>query len=151
MKVTVTTVGLEEVRKEILRMSRRQRERMRKETYATGLDVQRKAKEKLKSMKAWDLGNLANSIMADMLAGGEIVEVGPEAPYGICVEYGTRPHFPPPDALEGWARRHGFESAWPICKAISERGLKARPYLQPAYEQIVKGYLMRLKRALEKG
>lgn len=150
MKVSISVTGLKEIQQEVVRMSKRQRENLRKETHATGLDVQRKAKEKLKSMGAWDLGNLANSIMTDMVASGEICEVGPQAPYGPYVEYGARPHFPPPDALEGWAKRHGFESAWPICKAIAERGLKARPYLHPAYEEIIRGYLMRLKRALER-
>lgn len=150
MKVKVELKGADEIQKEILRMAKQQRIDVRKETYATGLDIQREAKEKLKSSKAWDLGNLANSIMVDMVSGGEICEVGPEAPYGPYVEYGTKPHFPPPDALEGWAKRHGFKSAWPICKAISERGIKARPYLHPAYEKVVKRYLLRLKKMLEK-
>jgi len=88
MKVTIQMKGMKELQQEIQRMSKRQKENARKEAYASGLEVQRKAKEKLKSFGAWDLGNLANSIMADMVAGGEICEVGPQAPYAPYVEYG---------------------------------------------------------------
>ena len=34
----------------------------------------------------------------------EWVKIGPTVKYGVAVARGTRPHFPPPDALERWVR-----------------------------------------------
>jgi len=150
VKVNISTEGTKELQKEIERMSKRQVAESKREVYASGIDIQRKAKEKLRGHKAWDQGNLANSIMVDLIKSGAIAEIGPEAPYGPYVEGGTKPHFPPPDALEGWARRHGFDSAWPICKAIAKRGLKARPYLYPAYLEIEPKFHENLLRILRK-
>jgi len=146
MKVTMSLEGTKELQLEIKKMCKEKVDKVRKETYASGLEVQKKAKENLKSAGSWDVGNLANTILVDRIAGGDAVEVGPTAPYGLYVEYGTKPHFPPPDALEGWAKRHGFDSAWPICMVIAERGLPAKPYLLPAYLAVVDRYFGRLKR-----
>lgn len=133
MKVKVEVIGDKEIARALQQMSEEKRKSVKGEVHASGIDVQREAKEALRDQKTWDLGNLANSIIVDPVEGGMAAEVGPTAPYGPYVEYGTRPHFPPPDALEGWARRHGFSSTWPICKAIADRGLPAKPYLIPAW------------------
>jgi len=150
MNHKVTLIGAEALRKELASMRRRYVKEVKKETYAAGLDVQRKAKENLKDAGSWDQGNLANTILVDPIKGGVAVEVGPTAPYGPYVEFGARPHFPPPDALEGWAKRHGFDSAWPICLAIARRGLPAKPYLLPAYFAVVDNYFNKLKGILKK-
>lgn len=150
MKVTMTEVGLKELQRDLKKMSKETAIKVKKEAYASGLDVQGQAKDNLKALKAWDLGNLANTILVDRSSDGEMVEIGPTAPYGPCVEFGTKPHFPPPDALEGWAKRHGFDSAWPICKAIAEHGTPAQPFLLPAYLSIVDKFFSRLKEILRK-
>lgn len=149
MKITMAHVGLKELQKEFKNFAINKATKVKKETYASGVDVQREAKQNLNSMKAWDTGNLANTIIVDRVDGDFTAEVGPTAPYGPYVELGARPHFPPPDALEGWARRHGFDSAWPICKVIAERGLPARPYLLPAYLAVVDKFYDRLKEILK--
>lgn len=150
MKIKIDVEGLKELQKEIEKMTKRQAHESKKEVYASGIDIQRIAKEKLRGYGAWDTGNLANSIMVDLVQSGSVAEIGPEALYGIYVEMGARAHFPPPDALEDWARRHGFDSAWPICKVIAERGLTARPYLLPAHKEIEGKFVDRIKRILEK-
>ena len=149
MRVTMTSVGNKELSKALKRISAEKMRKIKAETYASGLDVQRKAKQNLKGSKTWDTGNLANTILVDRTDGGSTSEIGPTAPYGPYVEHGTKPHFPPPDALEGWARRHGFESAWPICIAISKRGLPARPFLFPAYLDVEGKYFSRLREILK--
>jgi len=150
MKVTMKLEGDKELRRYLKNMCDEKIGQFKKETYASALDVQKKAKKNLKEMGSWDLGNLANTILVDKVEGGLAAEIGPTAPYGPHVEYGTRPHFPPPDALEGWAKRHGFDSAWPICLVIAKRGLPAKPYLLPAYLAIVDKYFNRLKGICEK-
>ncbi len=149
MKVTVDVIGEKEILRALQNLSTEKSKLVKGEVYATGIDVQREAKEKLREMGTWDIGNLANSIIVDRKEGGMVAEVGPEAPYGPYVEFGTKPHFPPPDALEGWAKRHGFDSAWPICKAIAKRGLKARPFIFPAWLAVKDLFWTRIRRILE--
>lgn len=150
MRINVTVDGEKEVMRALKKFGEEKVKKVKGEVFATALDIQREAKTNLKTQRSWDEGNLANSIMVDRVSGGMAAEVGPEAPYGPYVEHGTKKHFPPPDALEDWARRHGFDSAWPICKAIAKRGLPARPYLIPAYDKIIKGFLKRLKEIFRK-
>ena len=148
MKVTLTPIGYKELQRDLKKMSKEVAENVKKEAYASGLDVRKEAQDRLKAFKAWDTGHLANTILVDRSSDGSIVEIGPTAPYGPYVEFGTKPHFPPMDALEDWARRHGLDSAWPICKAISERGTPAQPYLLPAYLAVVDKFFSRVKRLL---
>ena len=131
--MSVELKGEKELQRELKRLIREKPMEVKQEVYASGIDIQRDAKEQLYDMGAWDLGNAANSIMVDLEDQGFTAKIEVQAPYGIYIEYGSRPHFPPPDALEGWAKRHGFDSAWPICKAIAKRGLPARPFLVPAF------------------
>jgi hypothetical protein len=150
MKPTVKIEGGEEINRALKEMGNDFRREFKQEVYAHGLDTQKEAKERLKDMQAWDLGNLANSIEVTLVDGGFAAEIAPESPYGVYVEYGTKPHFPPfkgEDAkgLEGWARRHGFDSVWPICLVIAKRGLPARPYLIPAWEKIKDKFYNKIK------
>jgi len=149
MKMKVDVIGEKEIDRALQKMSEEKSRKFKGEVYAAGIDIQREARQKLRDMQAWDLGNLANSIIVDLVSGGSIAEIGPEAPYGPYVEYGTKPHFPPPDALEGWAKRHGFSSAWPICKAIAKRGLKARPYLFPAWLAVKDKFWKKIREILK--
>jgi len=150
MKVKIDVIGEREILRALNNLSEEKSRLVKGEVYATGIDVRREAQEKLRDSRTWDLGNLANSIIVDLKDGGMVSEVGPEAPYGPYVEFGTRPHFPPPDALEGWARRHGFESPWPICKVIAERGLPARPFMFPAWLAIKDLFWKKIKEILER-
>lgn len=150
MNIHITTEGEKEIDRALKKMSEEQRREFKKEVYASGIDVQTEAKKNLREMKAWDLGNLANSIMVDVTNAGMTAEVCPEAPYGPYVEYGTKKHFPPLEALENWAKRHGFDSAWPICKAINERGLPARPFLHPAWLLVKGKFYKRIKEILKR-
>jgi len=148
MRVDVKVEGLEELKKELERMSEQKKVEIKSEVYASALDIQLQAKDNLLALGAWDTGNLAGTIKADRTDGDMSAEIGPEAPYGPHIEFGTKPHFPPPDALESWARHHGFDSAWPICKIIAKRGIKARPYLLPAFLAIEREFFNRIKEIL---
>jgi HK97 gp10 family phage protein len=60
--------------------------------------------------------------------------IAPQDKYAVFVEKGTRPHFPPPKALEGWASRHGI-NPFAVTIAISRRGTKPHPFMKPAAEE----------------
>lgn len=57
--------------------------------------------------------------------------------YAAAIEYGTKPHFPPISALQGWADRHGIP-VWAVARKIAREGTEARPYWQPAFEDLDK-------------
>tara|TARA_Y100000310_G_C20638448_1_gene792516 strand:- start:1058 stop:1531 length:474 start_codon:yes stop_codon:yes gene_type:complete len=56
--------------------------------------------------------------------------------YGAFVEHGSRPHWPPLDAMQPWARRHGFPAgragAFLVARSIARRGTKGAHMLENA-------------------
>jgi HK97 gp10 family phage protein len=82
-----------------------------------------------------DTGALRNSITAKVTAHGNHITgvIGSNLKYAMAVEKGTRPHFPPIHAVEGWARRHGIK-AFLVARAISRRGTKGHHMLERALE-----------------
>lgn len=97
--------------------------------------IEGKAKEKAPV----DTGRLRASI-ASRIKETE-ARVGSPVQYAVFVELGTRPHFPPPRALQPWAQRHGLppglQGAYMLAHAIAKRGTKAHPFLQPALQESI--------------
>ena len=56
-----------------------------------------------------DTGRLRSSITHRVKERPLVGTVGSKVHYAPHVEYGTRPHWPPPGALTPWAPRHGME------------------------------------------
>lgn len=90
-----------------------------------------------------DRGLLRASITPDVRSDGKTVYgvVGSNVSYAPFMETGTgtpaghAPHYPPPDALNVWAGRHGFSSGYAVARAIWRRGgLVGRHYLQKGFE-----------------
>lgn len=86
-----------------------------------------------------DTGVLKRRILASVSHRGQTTTgvVGSDVAYAPFMELGTRPHFPPVSALQGWASRHGM-NAFVVARTIARRGLKARRYLQRALEDNTK-------------
>ena len=71
---------------------------------------------------------------------GRVFLAPPADRYGLFVEVGTRPHFPPPAALEGWVRRRlGItgnrevrEVAFLIGRKIARAGTPGRLFFERA-------------------
>jgi hypothetical protein len=57
--------------------------------------------------------------------------------YGVFVERGTRPHFPPIEPLKRWsALKLGNPNlAWAVAKKIAREGTDAQPFMQPALDK----------------
>lgn len=64
------------------------------------------------------------------------------APYPIFVHEGTKPHFPPVQAITGWAERHGWDP-FALAVHISRKGTKANPWLERTMNKI-QGRLLNL-------
>ena len=97
------------------------------------LIVQRGAREKAPV----DTGRLRNSIGVER-SSMRSRRIGPNVAYGEYVEFGTRPHWPPPGAMSGWARRHGI-SDYQARRAVAMHGTKAQPFMQPAADDAEDG------------
>jgi hypothetical protein len=102
---------------------------------------------------AQDTRRLSGSITHRITGTGRTLEgrVGPSVQYGRFVEFGRRPgRMPPGPALVGWVRRHSelrfarrtadreaelLRRAWALARAIDRRGIRAQPFLRPAYQR----------------
>ena len=161
MKFRVEITGDREIAELLNRIPKEKRAEVKAAVGDMALKIQKRAKMYLRTLQTQDTGHLSTSILAEFSEWGKIeAEIGPTAKYGPYVEFGTGvfgpkgmrlQKMPPPDALEAWARHHGFDSAWPVCKAILKRGvLRARPYLAPAYDDFEGEVLIRLQRIMGK-
>jgi hypothetical protein len=60
--------------------------------------------------------------------------IGSNLEYMKPLEFGSKPHFPPPSALQPWASRHGFPAgsagAFLVARVIAARGTKAHHMLR---------------------
>jgi len=145
--MSYSLTGSKELRAALKKVKAEKVKLFQQEVYKSALDIQKKGKDNLK--ETWDTGHAANTLIVDRHYNGLSARVVAEAPYAAYIEFGTKPHFPPTDALEGWAKRHGMDSAWPICLAIAEHGTPARPFLLPAYEAVIGAFLRKIEAALK--
>lgn len=100
------------------------------------LNVQAQAKRNITDLPAVDTGQLRSSVKIETFSNGFAKRVGSDVKHAKPVEFGSRPHFPPLDPIREWCRRHGLpeSAAYPIALKIARNGMKAKPWLFPAYE-----------------
>ena len=112
--------------------------------------VAAKARSPLGAESRQPLGELARSVTRavyheDRRAVGRVFLGSPADQYGIFVETGTRPHFPPPAAIEGWVRRRlgvtddrqARQLAFLIGRKIARHGTKGRFLFERALHENV--------------
>lgn len=141
--ITLKLRGVKEAQITLRRLSIEAMRLVRECVARSTLTVERQAKRSV----SVDTGRLKTSLRAtysaDRLRGRAGVFGGPTASYALYVERGTRPHWPPVEALKPWARRvlHDESAAFLVARAISKRGTKAKPYLEPAFKDEVPRFL----------
>lgn len=66
---------------------------------------------------------------------------GPAARYAAAVHEGTRPHFPPVDALKPWAKKFlgDEDAAFAVARKIARVGTKATKFLERPLRQLAAG------------
>lgn len=57
--------------------------------------------------------------------------IGTNVKYAIYVHEGTRPHWPPIEAITPWAKRHGIEP-FLVARSIAKHGTRAQPFIKEA-------------------
>ena len=114
---------------------------------ATAAEIRDEARNNVKQIDAFDTGELFNSIDYSVSTKGLSVVVFSNSKHAPFIEFGTAPHFPPLDAIRAWCRRKGIPetAAFPIARAISERGTPERPWLYPAYKVGMRRHVERIR------
>ena len=105
------------------------------------------AQRQLKANDTIVTGDLYNSLQTEASQQGLRMAVGSTSEYAPYVEFGTGPHFPPPDAIRAWCRMRGIpdRAVWPICLKIAREGTPEQPFLWPAYRLAIRGHLTRAR------
>src|SRR5262245_3364065 len=111
------------------------------------------ARRNIKNIDAYATGAMYAGIQVTSSPGGLVFTVGCTEKYAPFVEMGTRPHFPPLDAIREWCRVRGIpeSAAFPIARQIARRGLPERPFLFPAFYQGMRQHANRVRAAVQGG
>lgn len=142
----VKVEGLKESKSYFKNLTPRLKERIQKQNFKTATRVASRASKKAPV----DTGLLARSISAKILGGSTLDAITyTNIDYAPHVEYGTRPHFPPPLELRGWARRHGMPGMeFAIAREIARRGTTAKPFFRPAWQEEKNTHIAEIKKIL---
>lgn len=128
--VTVTVVGMDKVQRGLSNAPKH----LADETKTTMQAALLLLEGEQKKTAPRDTGRLQGSVHHTITGRGASLtgRVGPSVRYAIYVEKGRRPgRYPPIDAVAGWARRHGVHP-FLVARAIARRGVKPRPFVEPA-------------------
>jgi Bacteriophage HK97-gp10, putative tail-component len=114
---------------------------------ATAAEIRDEAKRNVRQIDAFDTGELYDSIEYSVSRLGHRVEVYSTSKHAPFIEFGTAPHFPPVAAIRAWCVRKGIpeSAAFPIARAISERGTPERPWLYPAFKVGMRRHVDRIR------
>ena len=150
---SVRVTGLDKIKQNVSYLRRNFPEWLSVANLETAYEIRDEAQRNIKRLDAFDTGDLHNSIEVTISPQGLSIGVGATAHYAPYVEFGTRPHFPPLEPIREWCRSRGIpeEAAFPIARAISERGSPERPFLFPAYKVGMRNHVARIRKYVKLG
>lgn len=132
-EVTIELKGSEEAQKEFERIAKSLTGRRMADAMES---VSQVVAETVREFAPHDLGDLLASIQEEVLTEPDMLSavVFSDSHYAAPQERGTDPYWPPVDALEGWAERHGVD-AYYVAWLISQRGILPLRFMQRALEE----------------
>lgn len=133
MPVTVEVLGLEGLRRGLSGAPKVMEREVRGAMEASLLSLE----ADMRANGARDTGRMTGSVSHRIEGSGVALtgRAGPQVAYAFYVERGRRPgRYPPIAAIAGWARRHGI-APFLVARAIARRGIRARPFVEPAYRR----------------
>lgn len=85
-----------------------------------------------------DQGELRNKIRVNPQLLAERYELTSGAKHSAALELGSRPFWAPIQPLKDWSRRTlGDEgAAYAVQKSIAKNGIRAQPFMRPAYDEV---------------
>lgn len=149
----VKITGAEKIKKNVAYLRREFPEWLSAANLETAYEIRDEAQRNIKTLDAFDTGDLHGSIDVRISPQGLSIGVGSTAHYAPYVEFGTRPHFPPLEPIREWCRSRGIpeSAAFPIARKISEVGTPERPFLYPAYKVGMRNHVGRIKKLVGLG
>jgi len=123
------------------------------------IDIFNRSQEKIIEFKAIDTGLLRRSgyVRVDKFLEKEI---GYACPYALYIEFGRGAGKQPPvDRLRDWVRRklkvknekEANQLSWAIAKKIAKEGIKPRPFMRNAIEEVKEEWLKKEKDLIIEG
>ena len=104
------------------------------EKHSIGILFSEALKDKLTKDHGKDTGNLQSKIDYRIDGDNLIISMPDYAEY---LEYGSPPHFPPPEELEGWVKRkwgvsndEAKSASWILARHISKYGTRPYPFIR---------------------
>jgi hypothetical protein len=96
--------------------------------------------EATRALGGHGLRRMAGALSSDVRVGGTSIQGTLTVAHpGFWVERGRRPGKQPPiAAIRGWALERGL-TPFLVARAIGRRGIRARPFLRPAFERNKRG------------
>lgn len=144
---TASFTGLDQLAKNCAMLRRKFPEALERANQETANEIFAEARRIIQANDSYASGELYDSIEITVSARGMAIYVASTSHYAPYVEFGTRPHFPPVDAIRRWCRLKGIPetAAYPICLKIAERGTAAQPFMRPALAAGRRNHLSRLR------
>lgn len=98
----------------------------------------KRAQINILNVGAVDTNELIQGMHYELSSGGLESTIKPSEKadkYAAAVEYGSKPHFPPIAALQGWADRHNIP-VWLVANKIAREGTEPRHFWQQTFEDL---------------
>lgn len=145
--VTATIGGLPQIARNVHTLAQQFPKWLADANQTTAREVQSEAQRNVRQIDAYDTHELHDSFRIVKARNGLSAIVANVAPHAPFIEFGTAPHFPPVDAIRAWCVRKGIDpgAAYPIARAIAERGTPERPFMRPAYESQKRPHIERVR------
>src|SRR5262245_38654870 len=144
---SVSFTGNENLKRNMAALRREFPEMLSDANQETADEIVREAQRNIKTNDSYASGELYGSLVVKVTARGLAIYVGSTSHYAPYVEFGTRPHFPPLDAIRRWCELKDIPvaAACPIAKKIAERGTPEQPFLWPAFLVGKRNHLARVR------
>lgn len=137
MSYSFEVEGLDDMRKDLARVQKDFIPIFRKAMVASTAAVKRTAKEEVPIYQGELRRGIFDKVTSSVAKSVKGIVYVANVKYGIFVELGTRPHFPPVAVMEKWARiklgKPGI--GYLVSRKIARVGTKAHPFMLPALEQ----------------
>lgn len=128
--------GLDDMKKDLARVQKEFMPVFRKAMVASTATVKRTAKEKVPIYQGELRRGIFDKVTSSIAKSVQGIVYVANVKYGLWIEKGTRPHFPPVEPLEKWGRiklgKPGI--GFLIARKIAKKGTKAQPFMLPALE-----------------
>ena len=149
----VKVTGADKIKKNVAYLRREFPEWLSVANLESAYEVRDLAQRGIKRLKAFDTGDLHDSMNVKVSPKGQSIHVYSDAVHAPFIEFGTRPHFPPLEPIRKWCASHGIpeSAAFPIAKGIADHGTPERPFLYPAYKKGMERHIKRIKKYVDLG